>query len=142
MKTNNDFPQEPCICIKLRRITQKVTDLYDKALSPMGITVNQYSLLVNIGRIEGCCISELASQVKQEKSTLVRTLQPLFRDELIFDSSSAENRKRQLFLTTKGKATLKKAIPLWSEVQEEVAGKLGPNYEELMCIFEQVDSWR
>lgn len=138
MKTNNYIPQKPCICINLRRITQKVTDLYDKALSSIGITVNQYSLLVNISRIEGCCINELALQVKQEKSTLVRTLQPLFKEKLIIDQSQNENRKRQLFLTAKGKTTLRKAFPLWNKVQEEVAGKLGISYDELISIFEKI----
>lgn len=139
MNISDSLSQKPCICINFRRITQKITELYDKELSPTGLTINQYSLLVNISRIEGCCISELAQQVKQEKSTLVRTLQPLFKAELIFDRSTNESRRRLLFLTASGKNRLKNARPLWEKAQQQITSTLGCGYDELLALFEKID---
>lgn len=134
------IPQTPCICINLRRIAQKVTDCYDKALKPAGVSANQYSLLVNIGRMEGCGTGKLAERVRLEKSTLVRTLQPLFRQGLITDNSSAGNRRRSLCLTQAGEQVLKKAFPLWKRAQDEIAGKLGIGHAELMSVISSMDS--
>lgn len=139
MKKRNYIPQEKCVCITVRRIAQKVTDLYDKALEPVGVSVNQYSLLVNIGRMEGCGIGELAQQVGQEKSTLVRTLQPLFREGLIEDKSTSESRRRQLYLTQFGDNVLKKAFPLWKSAQEQAIAMMGNCQSDLMNILTQME---
>ena len=141
MKKRDYLPEKPCVCINLRRIAQKVTDLYDTALKPAGITVNQYSLLVNISRIEGCGTGELAKQIKLEKSTLVRTLQPLLRNGFIVDRASEGQRRRRLYLTPAGEETLKAAFPLWNKAQEDVAERLHHKQENLMELFAEIDLW-
>lgn len=130
---------EPCVCINLRRVGRKVTGFYDKALEPVGIGVTQYSLLINICHIEGCGTGELAQRVKLEKSTLVRTLQPLLKAGLVVDKSSGEKRRRCLYLTPAGEDVLKRAYPLWMKAEEEVMLKLGMSYEEIVKFFERVD---
>ena len=142
METTQHPPQQACVCIRLRRIAQKVTEFYDNALKPAGVSVSQYSLLINIHRKEGCGTGELAQQVKLEKSTLVRTLQPLIRDGLVTDKSSAKSRQRKLYLTPLGNDVVKTALPLWSKAQEEILSKLKKNHDELMEIFSHVDSWK
>lgn len=127
--------------MRLRRISQKITDLYDDILSPAGVSANQFSLLANISRMEGCGTGELARRVRLEKSTLVRTLQPLLRDGLIVDNSSAGNRKRQLCVTPAGHEVLEKAVPLWNKAQAEVVSKLGTDHAALMELFDKVDAW-
>jgi DNA-binding MarR family transcriptional regulator len=139
MKNRNYLPTEPCICINLRRIGLKVTELYDKALKPVGLSATQYSLLVNLCREEGCGTGELAKRVKLEKSTVVRTLQPLLRDGFIVDTSTGGGRRRCLCMTPSGEDILQKAFPLWRVAQEEVTGKLGMSYAQLVNFFEHVD---
>lgn len=139
MKSRDYIPQKPCICIHLRRVSQKSTDFYDHTLKPLGISVNQYSLLVSISRLEGCGTGQLARYVKLDKSTLVRTLQPLFRDGLIVDMSADEKRKRRIYLTTEGEGVLEKAFPLWQKAQEDIAVELGVDYQELIGFLEKLN---
>lgn len=139
MKKADPSPRNRCICIRLRRIANKATEYYDRALEPVGLSINQYSLLVNISRMEGCGIGELARRVGLEKSTLVRTLRPLLRAGLIADASRTGERRRQLRLTPAGKETLKKALPLWAGAQKAIADKLGEDGERLLDIFETVE---
>ena len=141
MKERDYIPQKPCICINLRRIAHKVTELYDNALKPSGLTVNQYSLLVNISRLEGCGTGELAGQVRLEKSTLVRTLQPLLRAGLIVDKASDGKRKRCFCITPAGEEKLEAAFLLWNKAQAEVAARLRTNRETLMALFEAIELW-
>ena len=134
------LPQQPCVCIHARRIAQKITHFYDTMLQPAGVSVAQYSLLVNIARLEGCGTGELAEQVRLEKSTLVRTLQPLLRNGLITDVSLGTSRKRRLCLTPSGKAVVKKAFPLWTKAQKELHKALGKNHDYLIEIFTALES--
>lgn len=41
-----------CYCIQLRRAASRVTEQYDAALAPVGLTVGQYSLLAHLERLE------------------------------------------------------------------------------------------
>jgi DNA-binding MarR family transcriptional regulator len=123
----------------LRRISFKVNELYDKALKPVGLSATQYSLLVNLGREEGCCTCELAERVKLEKSTLVRTLKPLLQNGIIVDKSTGKERRRCLYLSSAGDDLLEKAFPLWQKAQEKVITKLGMSQDELVNFFKHVD---
>ena len=125
-----------CVCIRMRRVAYRVTDFYDQALEPAGISINQYSLLVNISRLERCGTGELARHVRLEKSTLVRTLQPLLKTGLIIDCSPEGNRRRQLALTPLGQDILKQALPLWENAQNALRARLGKSFDELMEFFE------
>jgi hypothetical protein len=49
-----------CTCFKLRRLTRRVTAVYDRALSAAGIRVTQYSLLSHLRGLRGVPISQLA----------------------------------------------------------------------------------
>ncbi|MDR1396137.1 MAG: MarR family winged helix-turn-helix transcriptional regulator [Desulfarculales bacterium] len=115
-----------------------MTDFYDRALRPVGITTNQYFLLASIRQMEGCGSGELAQRAGLEKSTLVRTLQPLLREGLIVDKSPPKARKRQLYLTVSGKEVFREALPLWRRAQDEIGVKLGRSHDELMEFFNHI----
>ena len=138
MESCNHIPKTPCVCINLRRIAQKVTDIYDHALKPVGITINQFSLLATIRQIKGCGTGELARQVGLEKSTLVRTLHPLLNNGLVIDKSPPSSRRRQLYLSAEGNAVFKRAFPLWRKTQDEINARLGRQHDELMEIFSTI----
>ena len=67
----------PCVCMSARRAANALTYYYDKMFENMGITVNQYSLMVNINSVGTTNITDLTRIVKLDKSTLTRTLAPL-----------------------------------------------------------------
>ncbi|MDR1535721.1 MAG: MarR family winged helix-turn-helix transcriptional regulator [Planctomycetota bacterium] len=134
------IPREPCACIILRRIAQKATDFYDQALEPVALSVNQYSLLVNVARKEGCGTGELARRVGLEKSTLVRTLEPLIRDGFVTDEAPAASRSRCFFLTLLGVKALEKALPLWQRAQEGITARLGMGTADLLRLRERFEA--
>lgn len=138
MKTLEPVPKSKCICINFRRFANKITAFYDKCLASAGISVNQYSLLVNLSQIEGCGTGELARRVRLEKSTLVRTLKPLLRDGFIIDKAS-ETRGRSLHLSSRGKKVVQKALPLWKKAQARAAEKIGLSQTELDRLFSSLN---
>lgn len=114
-----------CYCINSRRLSNLITNKYDKHLQEINLTVNQYSLLVNINQLEICSVSDLAIYVGLERTTLVRTLKPLFDKKLIEDISETTQRNRQIKITQIGKEILEKGKPLWKQAQKEIEDKIG-----------------
>lgn len=129
----------PCLCIRLRRAAQRVTGLYDRLLEPAGITLNQYSLLANLNRMEGCAAGELAARIRLEKSTLARTLRPLFQAGYVTDAATPGSRRQRLHLTPAGKDVLNQAVPLWQQAQAAVKTRLGQRQAELLELLDRLD---
>ncbi|MDR2354996.1 MAG: MarR family transcriptional regulator, partial [Clostridiales Family XIII bacterium] len=49
-----------CYCLRTRKASAAVTKFYDNILEPCGVTVRQYSLLLNVSKTERCSVKELA----------------------------------------------------------------------------------
>jgi len=130
-----------CSCIDLRRATNAVTEYYDKLLEPSGLTVNQYSLLDNLNKIGICSVSELAECVGLERTTLVRSLKPLFEAGYIEDISLSGTRNREMRVAPAGIKSLEVAIPLWKEAQNGVKNKIGEeNVNVLIGLLSLLES--
>ena len=72
-----------CACSQLRRTARAASAIYDRYLAPVGLTVTQYAILVNIGRADRISRTDLADLMGMERTTLTRNLQPLERQSLI-----------------------------------------------------------
>jgi len=120
-----------CTCLRIRRTSRRMTQVYDRALAQAGFTVNQFGLLANllgveIVRGEGLSIGTLADRLGTDPTTLNRTLKPLQVKGLLKDSADpADRRVRVVRITAKGKRELLDAIPLWREAQAHVERALG-----------------
>lgn len=113
-----------------------MTALYDKQFEALGISVTQYSLLSNIKELGPCNVSDLAIYVDLERTTVVRTLKPLFQKGWIRDVSSKDERNRKIIVTEKGDILLGQAEDIWHHVQEEIQNRIGKedleNFERIL----------
>jgi DNA-binding MarR family transcriptional regulator len=123
---------ERCYCITLRRAAKAMTDYYDRCLTPVHMTVNQYALLMNIAAKEPCSVNTLARAMRLERTTLVRNMKPLFAAGLVGDDPLEGSRVRPLSLTDAGRAALETAGPLWEKTQTDIKGIIG---EEAFSTF-------
>ncbi len=114
-----------CNAFALRQATRYVSQLYEKHLAPVGLTGPQFSLLAQL-ESEGLTMMELARLLVTDRTTLVRTLQPLQRDGLVVSAPKAKgSRQLVLSLTDEGRQRLKAALPLWREAQDAFEGRVG-----------------
>jgi DNA-binding MarR family transcriptional regulator len=120
-----------CICLSMRRVTRRITQIYDHALAPAGITANQFGLLThlygaNLGGSPGLSIGTLAVRLGTDPTTLNRTLKPLQEKGLVSVASDAEDgRVRLTRITDRGQAEIRTAMPLWRSAQTQVETALG-----------------
>jgi DNA-binding MarR family transcriptional regulator len=116
----------PCICSQLRRTARRVSAIYDKELSAVGLTVTQHALLVNIARAGEISRTRLAIQIGMDRTTLTRNLKPLEAAKLVSSNQSSDRRERLLRLTPNGRNKLRKSYSIWEDAQQEFTSALGP----------------
>lgn len=106
-----------------RRRARELTQAYEAALAPLGLTGGQFSTLVAAGAGGGASIGLLAGRLGMDPTTMSRGLRPLVRRGLLFlEPDPDDARGRLVHLTDEGKALLERAIPLWSRVQQTIEG--------------------
>ena len=119
-----------CTCLRLRRTTRRITQIYDRFLEPAGLTINQFGLLARLYgaglRGETLTIGMLAERVGMDPTTLNRSLKPLAASGLVANGSNpADQRVRAVLITDDGIARLRDAVPLWRKAQAQIDNALG-----------------
>jgi DNA-binding MarR family transcriptional regulator len=115
-----------CTCLRMRRATRRVTQVYDRALEPAGVTVNQFGLL---GYLHGAglargnpSIGTIAEWLGMDPTTLNRNLKPLLAKRLVKNAADpTDARVRIVQITEKGLRTLREALPRWHSAQAEIS---------------------
>jgi len=116
-----------CHCAMLRRASRALTNLYDEALSPVGLTVAQYALLNGFARLGAVNISEAARALQLDRTTLGRNVTPLAQAGLIeLLEGQKDARERQIRLTDAGRQAMRRAKPRWEQAQARILSRLGP----------------
>jgi DNA-binding MarR family transcriptional regulator len=131
----------PCACSLLRRVTRKVTALYDEALQTAGLTVTQYAILVNVGRAGQISRSALAAQLGMDRTTLTRNLIPLEKQLLTVAYRSKDLRARLLGISPAGRRKLRQSFTLWENAQKKFASQIGLDaLEQFRAVLEVAEA--
>jgi DNA-binding MarR family transcriptional regulator len=115
-----------CLCIDLRTAAHKLTQVYDEAMAPSGISVTQFSQMHLIQSLDGPTLKELAEASQLERSTLGRNVKVLEKLGLVRLKVGEDARTKTIHLSRKGANAFKRAVPLWYSVQSELVDRLGP----------------
>jgi DNA-binding MarR family transcriptional regulator len=115
-----------CTCLKLRKATRRVTQIYDRLLEPAELTIAQFSLLAHLLGSRPLSIGELADALVTDPTTLNRNLKLLVdRDLVRIEQDGEDRRRRVVLLTESGRKLVPVAYPMWREAQNFVADLLG-----------------
>lgn len=119
---------DACMAMRVRRLTRRVTQLYDEALAPHGLTVGQLGILAALKRRQAIGIGALAERLSSDASTVSRLLRPLEAAGLLsLGPDPDDGRAKAVRLTDDGAARLRAAAPAWAGAQAAMADKLGPS---------------
>jgi DNA-binding MarR family transcriptional regulator len=117
---------ELCNCFAARQASRYLTKLYERHLADAEVTSAQFSILVALDEAGEMTMNELAKAMVMDRTTLLRAIQPLRRQELVIRGHSADDGRRMvLSLATTGARRLKKALALWSNAQQELESRIG-----------------
>lgn len=117
---------EICSCSAIRQAARHMTRIYDDILSPVGISLNQYSILAKLDRYGPKNLQDLATLLIMDRSTLGRLVRPLEERGLVTLNLSTEDRRERIIaLSEVGLELLGSAKPLWAQAEarfEDVFG--------------------
>jgi DNA-binding MarR family transcriptional regulator len=117
-------PTFGCTCARMRKLTRRLTRIYDAHLAPQEIKVTQYSLLANAAKGERT-LTEFAAELEMDRSTLTRNLAPLAAQGWVSVTVGTDSRSRSISVTAAGRRKLKAVLPLWRKAQCEIESVLG-----------------
>lgn len=146
---SNQFPkanltrvsQVPATCMgmHIRRASRIMTQIYDAALRPVGLVLNQFTLLVAIHLVESTPITHLAQELFTDQTTLTRNLKLLEKRGLVAVEPGSDRRVKLVSLTAEGQAVLAQALPLWEQAQAEVRQHFGQQkWQTLLSLLSDV----
>lgn len=128
-----------CGCFNLRKASRAVTQYFDHCLEPAGIRATQFTLLVSMAAVSARTLTEMASTLVMDRTTLTRNLKPLEKLGLIETIAPRDKRSKAYALTEKGREVLIKGVPLWELAQNKLVHGLGQErFDHLLKELEAV----
>jgi len=110
-------------------------------MAPAGLRVTQFSLLRTLERSGPARISDLAAQQLLDRTALSRNLDPLIERAFVAVAPGRDARTREVALTAKGVAALRRAERYWKRAQKDVARRVGkPKLDALIAILGELES--
>ena len=119
------MPILPCMCANIRRAARTITQRYDGALRPLGLTITQFTILQALSIAGEIAQGRLGEVLAMDSTTLTRTLGVMNREGWIAKVYGTDRRERRLRLTRVGEAELNRAVPRWQKSQETLRVQLG-----------------
>jgi DNA-binding MarR family transcriptional regulator len=115
------FVRDNCMCLHVQRAARALARRFDEALKPVGLTNQQFSLLMGLNRPEPPRMKEVALLLALDRTTLTANLKPLERRGLaIVRPDPHDKRSRRLAITDEGRSLLARAVPLWRRTEDEI----------------------
>jgi DNA-binding MarR family transcriptional regulator len=127
-----------CTNFKLRALTRRVSQHYDRAMAGVGLKTTQYSLLSHVLRQGPLGSAELASAMALSASTLSRNLRPLVAAGWVEIGPGADARSHLVAITPAGRAKRAEAQRQWHAAQLALNRRLGT--ETVAALHRLIDA--
>jgi DNA-binding MarR family transcriptional regulator len=135
------LPALPCMCSSFRRTSRALSQLYEKALRPLGLRAPQFTILQVLSNAGELSQGKLGEILAIDSTTLTRTLEIMNRRGWIAERRGEDRRERRLRLSKAGETQLKRALPAWDKVQSRLRRQVGDQaWENLLQWTNQVTS--
>jgi len=117
-----------CVAVRLRMLNRVVTNIYDDALRPIDLKVSQMNILVAAAKMGTARPIEVCEYLHLDVSTLSRNVERMKARGWLEVVPDEDGRSQPFRLTPRGRKLLEKAIPAWSEAQQQVKKVLGDGF--------------
>lgn len=125
--TKPDAAAQPlgCSSLKLRQLSRRVSQHYDRIVGEAGLKTTQYSLLSHIVKLGPIRPGELADAMEMDASTLTRNLQPLVAQGWVQVGAGDDGRSRRVEATEAGRVKRSEAQREWKRAQLQLNERIG-----------------
>ena len=114
-----------CLAYRVRLLNRVITGIYDRALLPLGMKVNQANILWMLSLTEQASSADIARVLVMDKSTVSRTVDRMQKNGWISIVGSGDGAAQAITVTPQGRELLAKAHTQWKKAQKQAAELLG-----------------
>jgi DNA-binding MarR family transcriptional regulator len=114
-----------CPAFQARVAARALTRYYNACFRPLGITAEQFSLLVGIGGSHEPTLAELAARAGVDATTLSRSVKGLEQKDIVRNLGGRGRAGKRLVLTERGSTLMDEATAAWEEARSRLAEALG-----------------
>lgn len=108
-----------CVAVRLRMLNRVITNIYDNALRSLDLKVSQMNILVAAAKMGTARHVEVCEHLHLDVSTLSRNVERMKARGWLEVVPDEDGRSQPFRLTPPGRKLLEKAIPAWSEAQQQ-----------------------
>jgi len=113
-----------CIAYRVRLLNRVITNIYDRALKPIGIKVNQANILTMLSLTDRATSADIARVLLMEKSTVSRTMDRMRRNGWI-NVAGGDGPSQIVSVTAEGRKIMAAAHVQWKKAQQRASHLLG-----------------
>ena len=130
MQAMIDKVASECVAVRLRMLNRVVTNIYDDALRSLDLKVSQMNILVAAAKMGTARPIDVCEHLHLDVSTLSRNVERMKARGWLETAPDEDRRSQPFRLTPQGRKLLEKAIPAWSNAQQQVKKVLGKDFVE------------
>ena len=125
-----EYALNDCLIMNTRKAARALTRRADHQLRSVGITAAQFNILGTLSTNSAASITEMASILAVDRTTLSRNLAVLERRKLLTTGPGDLARMRRITLTPDGRKAFEAALPIWKGAQQELRSLLAdPDFQ-------------
>ena len=125
LPVQEDLLRMPCACATLRRATRVVTQLYEDAFRPFGLTAPQFTVMAVLHAFGEMPHNRLGELLATDPTTLTRILQLMSRRGWLQTTTGKDRRQRLINLSPAGSELFTQAKPAWLAAQARLQQTFG-----------------
>jgi DNA-binding MarR family transcriptional regulator len=119
-----------CVASRLRMLNRVITNIYDDTLRSLDLKVSQMNILVAAAKMGTARPTDVCEHLHLDVSTLSRNVERMRARGWLEVVPDEDGRSQPFRLTPQGRKLLEKAVPAWSEAQQQVKKVLGGGFVE------------
>jgi DNA-binding MarR family transcriptional regulator len=109
-----------CKCAALRRASRAVTQHYEECFRGTGLRATQFTILATLNQTGPKPLTELATILGLERTSLTRNLRPLEKKGFVKAMAGDDQRVRRISITQAGEQAALDALGAWTRAQATV----------------------
>jgi len=116
---------DECIGYRIRLLSRVITNIYDRALQPLGLKANQVNILTMLSYLGHASSADISREFVMEKSTVSRTVERMKNNGWINVDDHGGGPSQIITVTTKGRELMAAAHAHWKKAQKQATELLG-----------------
>jgi len=114
-----------CIAYRIRLLNRVITNIYDRALQPLGIKINQANILTMLSLYNHASSTDIVRVLSMEKSTVSRTVDRMRKNGWISVAGHGDGPSQVVSVTPQGRKLMAAVHTQWKKAQKRAAELLG-----------------